>query len=137
MTRDEIKAILYSINANYPNVRTTPEDAKNRLDLWFTEFGSYETPVIVQAVKLHLADPAHGQYYPTIANINAKIGRAVNLLAYDRTKRAELSSGARLCLKTPEDAAKMRSLAFLEKVFDESGAGFYSETDEPYKGNDN
>lgn len=132
MTRDEIKAILYSINANYPNVKTTPEDAKNRLDLWFNAFGSYDAPVIVQAVKMHLGDPVNGRFYPTIANINGNIQRAENLLAYNRTRRAEISDGARLCLKTPEDAVKLRSLAFLEKVFDESGRGFYSETDEPY-----
>lgn len=88
MTRDEVKAVLYSINANYPSVKTTPEEAKNRIDLWFNEFKDYDTNTIVEAVKLHMVDPKVGMFYPSLAHVVAKIQRAENLIALTATTRA-------------------------------------------------
>lgn len=128
MTRDEIKAILYSINANYPNVKTTPEEAKNRLDLWVGAFGAYDPETIKQAVILHITDKDNGRFYPTIANITAKIQSATNLIAYSRQQRAIVQPG----IKQIGGRRNCKTLEFCERAFDTQGATFYDKDDVPF-----
>ena len=73
MTRDEVAAVLYSINDLYPHVKTTPEAARHRVDLWYEALKEYDTKVVVEAVKLHTKDTKVGMFYPTPAHVIAKM----------------------------------------------------------------
>lgn len=73
MTRDEVAAVLYSINDLYPHVKTTPEAARNRVDLWYETLKDYDTKTVIEAVKLHTADTKVGMFYPTPAHVIAKM----------------------------------------------------------------
>lgn len=132
MTRKEMQAILYSINANYPHVKTTPEDAKARLELWFNTFKDYDTQTVVNAVKLHLTDTVNGKFYPTIGHITEKLKRADNYTALSAVRRAELSEGAVKRIGTPESNSTIK---WLMDVYEAQGAGFYEDTDTPYTEN--
>lgn len=87
MTREEVTAVLYLINSNYPNVRTTPEEAKNRVNLWADAFQDYDAQTVINAVKVHINDRKAGRYYPTIADIKGKLQIADNLQALAATVR--------------------------------------------------
>lgn len=117
MTRDEVKAVLYSINANYPSVKTTPEEAKNRIDLWFNEFKNYDSNTIVKAVKLHMVDPKVGMFYPSLAHVVAKIQRAENIVALTATTRAMHNAPQRPQLP-PYDVQAVRTYKTLVNEFD-------------------
>ena len=87
MTREEVTAVLYLINSNYPNVRTTPEEAKNRVNLWADAFKDYDAQTVINAVRVHINDRKAGRYYPNIADIKDKLQVADNLQALAATVR--------------------------------------------------
>lgn len=100
MTEKEIAALLYSINDLYPNIKTTPEAAKHRVELWVTTLKPYKTVEVVQAVKLHISTSA---YYPQPADVIKLLPRA--RIAIDMANDAKaLESGIKALPATNEDA---------------------------------
>lgn len=118
MTRDEIKALLYSINSNYPHVKTTPEEAKNRIDLWTTAFKDYDTKTVVQAVKIHMLDQRVGMYYPTIAHVTANLQRADNLIQMSASTRARTAITAERAEMPLTDAQEAKTYKYLSEAFE-------------------
>ncbi len=120
MTRDEIKALLYSINSNYPHVKTTPEEAKNRIDMWTMAFKGYDTATVVQAVKIHMLDPRVGMYYPTIAHVTANLQRAENLIAMTASTRARTAITAERAEMPHRDARALETYKLVSEEWDEA-----------------
>lgn len=133
MTKKEIGEILAIINLNYGR-RPSPEEAKNTARLWFAKFGNLDVDVLRAAIWSHINDKRVGMYYPNISHINAKLERAslgIDYKALSAPRTAELTAGRYTghCV-TPENR---KALEWLESVFDNQGAGFYQDTDTPYK----
>lgn len=102
MTQQEIIALLYSINDLYPHLKTTPEQAKNRAALWYTELKDYDTKEVVQAVKLHLSKSS---FYPLPADVIKMLPRA--RIVIDMAEGKALESGQKLISTSKEDATKI------------------------------
>lgn len=100
MTEKEIAALLYSINDLYPNIKTTPEQAKNRAALWYTELKDYDTTEVVQATKLYLSKSS---FYPLPADVIKLLPRARIVIGMAAEYKA-LASGQKLISNTTEDA---------------------------------
>ena len=106
MTRDEVKRVLAILNSNYPHVKTTPEEATNRINLWAQTFKDVPSIKVINAVNLHLQDTRVGMFYPTIGHIMSKLQRADDLTALSATARAELGGG----IQSPEARAVLNNL---------------------------
>lgn len=91
MTREETKKLLEVLRIAYPRTyrNMTPQDAKGTLELYYTRFKDYPTPLVIEALNAYIDE---NEYPPTISGIKKYLTHFSGDTDYD-TMFAELWSG--------------------------------------------
>lgn len=88
MNKKETAQILAVVRAVYPNTKI--EDAGAMVTGWYMELGDYAASSVMKAARLHMAT---SKYFPTPAEIKAKIVRAELIYSDSELDASKLESG--------------------------------------------
>ena len=97
MTKKETAQVLAIIRAAFPNVKI--EDAAATCQSWYMELSDYSASSVIKAARLHIST---SKFFPTVAEIKAKIVRAELVYPDDTLDTYRLSGPAVKAIADPE-----------------------------------